>query len=152
MEFSADSHIGLWGLFLSSFIAATLAPGGSEILLVYLLNLNNESVFLLWLAATCGNTLGGLSSWLIGLLVSRGNLSPEKIVDAQHNKKVVELMRRWGVSSLLLSWLPVIGDLLCVLAGWLRLPLVSSATAIFVGKGLRYAAVIGLQSIVYSNI
>ncbi len=151
MEFSADSHLGLWGLFLSSFIAATLAPGGSEILLVYLLSLNDESIFLLWLAATCGNTLGGLSSWLIGLLVSCGNLSPDKIVSAKHNKKAVRLMRRWGVSSLLLSWLPLIGDLLCVLAGWLRLSLMSSTIAIFVGKGLRYTAVIGLQYLVNSK-
>lgn len=147
-----DPHWGLWGLFISSFISATLAPGGSEILLVYLLGRNEESVFLLWMAATSGNTLGGLSSWLVGLLVSRGYLSPEKFLVADKNKKLLVFLRRWGVSALLLSWLPVAGDLLCVLAGWLRLSVGASAVAIFVGKGLRYAVVIYLQSLFDSQV
>ncbi len=147
-----DPHWGLWGLFISSFISATLAPGGSEILLVYLLGRNEESVFLLWMAATSGNTLGGLSSWLVGLLVSRGYLSPEKFLVADKNKKVLVFLRKWGVSALLLSWLPVVGDLLCVLAGWLRLSVGASAVAIFVGKGSRYAVVIYLQSLFDSQV
>ncbi len=146
MDLLSGSHWGLWGLFLSSFVSATLAPGGSEILLVYLLSAENEPVWLLWLVATSGNTFGGFSSWLIGFLVSSGYWPPEKVLAADKNQKVLAFVHQWGVSALLLSWMPVVGDLLCVLAGWLRLSLMASVLAMFAGKGLRYSAVIYLQS------
>jgi membrane protein YqaA with SNARE-associated domain len=146
MEVWADSHWGLWGLFLSSFVSATLAPGGSEIVLVYLLGVGKEPDWLLWLVATSGNTIGGLSSWVVGFLVSQGYWSPEQVLAAEKNQKVLVFLNRWGVSALLLSWMPVVGDLLCLLAGWLKLSVLASTVAMFAGKGARYAVVIHLQS------
>jgi membrane protein YqaA with SNARE-associated domain len=148
MEILEGTHWGLWGLFVSSFVSATLAPGGSEVLLVYLLSRNEEPSWLLWVVATSGNTLGGLSSWLIGFLVSRGYWAPDKLLCEGKNQKVLVFLQRWGVSALLLSWLPVVGDGLCVVAGWLKLSVVASGAAMFAGKGLRYAAIIYLQSLV----
>ena len=136
----------VWGLFLSSFVSATLAPGGSEILLVYLLGVGEEPDWLLWLVATTGNTIGGLSSWLVGFLVSHGCLSPERVMVAEKNQKVLLFLNRWGVSALLLSWMPVVGDLLCLLAGWFKLSVLASIVAMFAGKGARYAVVVFFQS------
>ncbi|HFD13357.1 MAG TPA: DedA family protein [Crenotrichaceae bacterium] len=142
-----SSQWDLWELFVGSFVSATLAPGGSEILLAYLLGVSEKSSWKLWLVATGGNTLGGISSFVLGALVSRGYLTPEKIL-ADDNHKVLACLHRWGVSVLLLSWLPVVGDTFCVLAGWLRLPMIASVIAMFVGKGLRYAGIVYLQSFV----
>jgi membrane protein YqaA with SNARE-associated domain len=142
----AEAHWGLWGLFFSSFISATLAPGGSEILLVYLLVNDVEPVWRLWLVATIGNTLGGFSSWLIGFLVASGYWPPEKVLVTDNHQKVLTFLQRWGVSALLLSWLPVVGDVLCLLAGWLKLSSTVSIVAMFAGKGARYAVVVYLQS------
>ncbi len=146
MEVWTDSHWGLWGLFFSSFVSATLAPGGSEIVLVFLLVEGKEPDWLLWLVATSGNTIGGLSSWVVGFLVSHGYWSPEKVLAAEKNQKVLVFLNRWGVSALLLSWMPVVGDLLCLLAGWLQLSVSASIVTMFAGKGARYAAVIYFQS------
>jgi len=144
-DIQASVHWGLWGLFVSSFISATLAPGGSELLLAYLLSRENEPAWLLWLVATTGNTLGGASSFVLGLLVSKGRLSPERLLPNK-NQKALTFLHCWGASALLLSWLPVLGDLLCVFAGWMRLSVLASVAAMSVGKGLRYAGVVYLYS------
>ncbi len=144
MEVWSDLHLAVWGLFVSSFVSATLAPGGSEIILVYLLSQGEEPAWLLWVVATTGNTLGGISSFIIGYLISKGYWPPEKVF-ADKNHKLLAYVRRWGVSTLLLSWLPAVGDVFCVLAGWLRLSFIVSSIAMFVGKGMRYAVVIYLQ-------
>ena len=145
VDIQADQHWGVLGLFVSSFVSATLAPGGSELILTYLLSRQDEPVWLLWIVATSGNTLGGASSFILGLLVSRGYLSAEKILSGKNHHSLV-FLQRWGASALLLSWLPIIGDVLCVLAGWLRLSAVVSVVSMFVGKGLRYASVIYLYT------
>jgi len=77
--------------------------------------------------ATLGNTLGGLSSYLIGRLI------PQK-----KQLKGLSVMQRWGSPALLLSWVPLIGDPLCVAAGWLRLNVWWSTLFIAVGKFARY--------------
>lgn len=121
--------VGLGSLFLSSFLAATLLPGGSEVVLAALLASETVSVGPALAVATLGNTLGGLSTWLIGRLV------PERKTDA----RMLQWLRRWGSPVLLLSWAPVIGDALCLAAGWLRINFVYSALFICIGKFARYA-------------
>lgn len=127
----------LMGLFLSSTLAATLLPGGSEAMLLYLATQTDHALFTLWWVATLGNTLGGLINWGLGWLLSRRY--PERAPKGKHAARALAWIHRYGVWSLLLAWVPLVGDPLCVAAGWLRLPLLLSSLCIAVGKGLRYA-------------
>lgn len=127
---------GLWGLFLSAFISSTLLPGGSEALFVFLLTQAQHSPIQLLIAASLGNTLGGLSSWGIGWFIAR-RYSAEKLTKESHHRAVARI-KRWGSPILLFSWLPFIGDPLCVAAGWLRISFLSALVFIAVGKTLRY--------------
>jgi len=129
---------GLWGLFASAFLASTLIPGGSELALLYLSNQAIFSTQSLLMTATIGNTLGGMSSWLIGWFLS------SKILDEIKYRSALARMQRWGAPVLLFSWLPLIGDPLCVVAGWLRLGFIKSLFFIGLGKFLRYVVVLSL--------
>lgn len=120
----------LWTLFVSSFLAATLLPGGSEAVLFGVLKLHSGEVWTALAVATLGNTLGGLSSYLIGRVI------PQKTA-----LKGLATVQRYGASVLLLSWVPIIGDPLCVAAGWLRLNLWWSALCIAAGKFARYGVI-----------
>lgn len=119
----------LAGLFISSLLAATLLPGGSELALAAVL----AHDVALWPAAlalaTVGNSLGSLLTyWMARLLPAR-----------QHIHRWVV---RHGSKALLLAWLPVVGDALCVAAGWLRLPWLPCLGWIAAGKLLRYLAIV----------
>lgn len=135
---------GLWGLFFSSFLAATLLPGGSEALLLWLNYHQSYSPVLLLLAATLGNTLGGLSSWGIGRWLRYH--FPETGLHKPRQQKALDWLERHGSPLLLLSWVPVIGDPLCVAAGWARMPILQSALFIALGKGTRYALLLWVSS------
>lgn len=130
----------LWIMFSGAFLAATLLPGGSEVLLAGLLASKPETWLGLWLAASIGNTLGSLTSFWLGRL-GRVAKSPEELASGSY-RRALALVQRYGVWSLLLAWAPLIGDLLCVLAGWLRLPLLASTLLILVGKTLRYLLIV----------
>ncbi len=131
-DWFADPAVGLGGLFLASFLAATLLPGGSEAALVtFLLAHPAEAVAaLFW--TTLGNTLGGLTSY------GAGRLLPE-----QSLKRLPHLTQvcRFGSPCLLLAWVPVVGDALCIAAGWLRLNWLTCGLFMAVGKALRYGLV-----------
>lgn len=130
----------LWFLFFSAFISSTLFPGGSEAVLAYFASNKEQSLFLLIAIATAGNTLGAMTSWGIGRLISI-RYSTEKLSKASQRKAVVRI-QKYGSPVLLLSWLPVVGDPLCVAAGWLRLHWLPSLIYITLGKSLRYLVVI----------
>ncbi|NEG68061.1 DedA family protein [Pantoea agglomerans] len=121
-------------MFGSSFLSATLLPGSSEALLIALLIAKKTSVYGLLLAASLGNTLGGLTNILIGRLL------PLKRQGRWHDTAMT-LLHRLGPAALLFSWLPVIGDLLCVLAGWLRFAWLPAMLFLAVGKTLRYIVI-----------
>lgn len=124
----------LGGLFLACFLAATLLPGGSEVAFLAFIATWPEQKTQALLFATVGNTLGGMSSYALARML------PEKSL-ARLGEKPLAMARRWGSPILLLSWLPLVGDLLCVAAGWLRLPWLPSALWMALGKGLRYALI-----------
>lgn len=131
-EFSAQA--GLWGLFLAAFVSATLLPGGAEVVLVAQLHQHPESLWLALAVATAGNTVGGLTSYLIGRLVpNKGKLNPKAMV----------WLHRWGYGALLFSWIPLFGDALCLGAGWLRLNPLLALPLYATGKLMRLAAVAG---------
>ena len=121
-------------MFGSSFLSATLLPGSSEALLIALLIAKKTSVYGLLLAASVGNTLGGLTNILIGRLL------PLKRQGRWHDTAMTWL-HRLGPAALLFSWLPVVGDLLCVLAGWLRFAWLPAMLFLAVGKTLRYIVI-----------
>lgn len=127
----------LASLFWSGLLSATLLPGGSEVLLIALLVSESAGVVTLILVATLGNALGGLTNVIIGRLLPQ----PKQQAGLAF---AMRCLQRYGPPALLLSWVPVIGDVLCVLAGWLRMSWRSSAVFICTGKALRYAAVAGI--------
>lgn len=131
-----EGLIGLWGLFLSAFISSTIAPGGSEAVLAYMVSERQFNVEGLVLIATIGNTLGALTTWFLGVLAAR-KFPAERLL-SEKRQKSLGMVKRWGVWSLFFSWLPVIGDGLCFAGGWLKLPIVFSCIAIFIGKAIRY--------------
>ncbi len=135
-----ESDASLWGLFLSALISSTLLPGGSELVLALLAHQGVHSAWqLLWVAAL-GNTLGAMSTWLIGVLIARKLLAPERLQDK--HRRALARIQRWGTPVLLLSWLPVIGDALCLAAGVARTPLGRTLLFIAAGKTARYAVII----------
>jgi len=134
----------LWVLFSSAFLSSTLLPGSSEATLIYLLSTSQYSSLSLLLVATLGNTLGGFSSWLLGLIIAK--YYPYHQFKKKGHLKALGHIRRWGSPILLLSWLPIIGDPLCLIAGWLKIHWHLALLYILMGKLLRYAAVIWLAN------
>lgn len=134
-----EEMVGFWGLFISAFISSTIMPGGSEAVLAYMVSEQQFNVEALVLVATIGNTLGALTTWFLGVLAAKKFPAEELL--SNKKKKSLELVKKWGVWSLLFSWLPVVGDGLCFAGGWLKLPIVISCITIFVGKAIRYVFV-----------
>ena len=136
--------VGIWGLFISAFVSSTLAPGGSEAVLGYLVSRADTPASILLVTATVGNTLGAMTTWLLGYWAAYGY--PLDKLKHERQRQAVCAVRRWGVPILLLSWLPVVGDAFCFAAGWLRMPVPPCLVAISVGKLARYAAIVYLLS------
>ena len=130
---------GLPALFLLSFLAATLIPLGSEWMLLLLLDRGAEPGLTV-AVATAGNTLGALTTYLIGRW--GGPLLAERVLrmDAATRRQAEARYARWGSWSLLLSWVPVIGDPLCLVGGLLRVPPGRFLLLVGGGKLARYAA------------
>lgn len=129
-------------LFLIAFLAATLLPLGSEVMLLGIVSIHPEVAWLAWLSATLGNTLGGLTNWLLGKYLLHFQERRWFPLTAKRLEQVQRLFWRYGQPILLLSWLPVIGDGLCLAAGIARLKLLNCLFWVLLGKGLRYAALI----------
>lgn len=127
------------GLFLSAFGAATLLPLQSEAVLVGLLLGGQYSVWTLLLAASLGNVLGSLVNWVLGRGIERWRDRRWFPVSAQTLEKAQARYRRFGSWSLLLSWAPVIGDPLTLIAGVMREPLWRFLLLVTLAKVGRYA-------------
>jgi membrane protein YqaA with SNARE-associated domain len=126
---------GLSTVFVVSFISATLLPLGSEPVVFGLVKLSPE---LLWPSigiATIGNTLGGALTWAMGL-------ASHKVVDhyqhSKHHLRALDWLERVGPKACLLAWLPIVGDPLCGVAGWLKLPFWPCLLYMAIGKLARY--------------
>jgi membrane protein YqaA with SNARE-associated domain len=154
MEFFANPITSLAGLTVVSFLAATLLPGGSEAAFLALVLIQPEQSVPAWLLATLGNTLGGMTTyalvrWLpeIGCAVRERQsvISPtngRRIFGAGETARAVAWLRRHGAPLLAFAWTPLIGDVLCGAAGWLRLPWLTCMLWMALGKGARYAAIL----------
>jgi len=122
--------LSLLSLFASSFLSATLLPGNSEVVLVAMLLSGVSQPWLLVLIATMGNSLGGLTNVILGRFFPLREKS-------RWQEKAVGWLKRYGAATLLLSWMPVIGDLLCLLAGWMRISWGPVLFFLCLGKALR---------------
>ena len=119
----------LAALFAASFAAATLFPLPSEAALFAYLQVHPESKTLAVSVATVGNTAGGMTSYLLGRVIPRKELKHAKTVE------------RHGAPVLLLAWLPLVGDALCVAAGWLRVNWALALGFMAAGRLARYLVV-----------
>jgi membrane protein YqaA with SNARE-associated domain len=128
-----------FGLFVAAFGAATLLPLQSEALLVGLIVSERYVLWGLLVAATLGNVLGSVLNWWLGRGVERFQGRRWFPVSPAHMDRARAHYRRWGHWSLLLSWLPIIGDPLTLIAGVMREPLGRFLLIVSLAKGARYA-------------
>ncbi len=136
---------GLSTVFVVSFVSATLLPLGSEPAVFGLVKINPDLFWQAIVVATVGNTFGGAVTWWMGLA------SHQMVARHQHSKhhlRALDWLEKLGPKACLLAWLPVVGDPLCAVAGWLKLPFWPCLIYMGVGKFCRYvvmtAVLIGL--------
>ena len=121
----------LVGLFAASFAAATLFPLPSEAALFAYLKAYPERTVLAIAVATFGNTLGGMTTYLIGRLV------PNRRIE----NRTLRLLHRWGAPATFFAWLPIVGDALSAAAGWLRINWLAVLAFMAAGRLSRYIVV-----------
>lgn len=120
-----------WALFASAFASSTILPGASEAVLAAAVAADPEAVLKLMVTAGIGNTLGGATSYVLGRIFPK----------AEVKGRAGAWLEKYGAWSLLLSWMPLVGDALTVGAGWMRLNFWACMTALAAGKFARYAFV-----------
>ena len=127
------------GLFFAALLAATLIPAQSESVLVGLLLSKQFVPWLLVAVATLGNTLGSVLNWWLGRSLQRFAHKRWFPVNEAALHKAQTHFQRYGYWSLLLSWLPIVGDPLTMIAGVLRVPLLPFVLLVGAAKLTRYA-------------
>ncbi|MBU4611086.1 DedA family protein [Achromobacter sp. GG226] len=146
--------VGLSAIFLVGTVAATLLPLGSEPIVFAYVRAQPDMLWAAIAAATAGNTLGGVITYAMGRGARTGyerwqekSSSAESPVAApaqdRWHRHAERVLQRWGPPAMLLAWLPVVGDPLCAVAGWLRFRFWPSLVFMAIGKGLRYIAITG---------
>ena len=131
--------VGYAGLFGSAFLSATLLPGSSEIALLALLAREKSDPLILILVATLGNVLGSIVNWSMGRFLAHFRNRRWFPVNQRSYDRAIAWYQRYGVWSLLFSWVPVVGDPLTVVAGALRVDIRWFITLVTLGKAARYA-------------
>ncbi len=121
-------------MLAASFIAATLLPLSSEVVLFGYLKLHPDQAALAIALATLGNTAGGMTTYLMGRLV------PERTQE-KLDARAMKWLHRYGAGATFLAWLPVIGDALCLAAGWLRLNWMAVLCLMAAGRLGRYLVI-----------
>ena len=127
----------LWGLFLASFLAATVVPFSSEALLTFLI-INGTDPYAAVLVATAGNWLGGMSSYAIGYMGKWVWIEKYLRIKRETIEKWHDRLYRKGAIFAFLSWVPAVGDIFAVGLGLLRSSIPITAVAMLAGKFLRY--------------
>jgi membrane protein YqaA with SNARE-associated domain len=128
-------------LFVSAFAAATILPLSSEVVLGALAAADSTDPRLLLAVATAGNTFGAVANWAIGRYAATWRTRLISTDDGSF-QRACRWFHRWGVWCLLLSWLPVVGDPLTLVAGLLRTAFVPFVVLVLIGKAARYLVVL----------
>lgn len=136
----------LLGLFVAAFLAATLLPAQSEAVLAWMVASGDHPATLLWAVATIGNVAGAWVNWLLGRGLMRWRTHPRFPFSEEAIVKAQTRYRRWGWWSLWLSWVPIIGDPLTLVAGTMREPMWRFLCVVSAAKGLRYLVLIGVMA------
>ena len=123
--------VGLTSVFVISFVSATLLPLGSEPAVFAVIKANPELFWSVILVATVGNTLGGVVDYWMGYCA-------KQTFAKERTSRWFHWLERFGAKTMLLAWLPGVGDPICTLAGWLKLPFWPSVFYMAVGKLMRY--------------
>jgi len=123
-----------FSLFISAFLAATILPLSSELLLASLILSGKYNLMGLWFYATLGNVTGSIINWFLGRYFT-GFFSHER---------AREIFVKYGIWTLLFAWMPIIGDPLTIIAGIFRVPFLLFTILVFLGKGTRYLVIIFL--------
>ena len=126
---------GLATVFLVSLVSATLLPMGSEPAVFGLVKLNPDMFWPAIAVATAGNTVGGAISWWMGY---GAEVLYERIQHRRLHSKALDWLKGFGPKACLLSWLPAVGDPLCAVAGWLKMPFWPCVGYMAIGKFARY--------------
>lgn len=127
----AVPEVGLLSVFIISLISATLLPFGSEPAVFAVVKANSDMLWPAILVATAGNTLGGMIDYWMGL-------GAHELFAKHKETRWLGWLQRFGAKTMLLAWVPGIGDPICALGGWLRLPFWPSVMYMTIGKFLRY--------------
>ncbi len=133
-------------LFFSGFTSSTLLPGSSEVLFAWMLSQQSWPVWLLIVVVGTANSLGGMTNWLLGILIRRGLLEDRD--KKKHNRKAnktrlnaEQWLEQHGARVLFFSFLPIIGDPLCLVAGLIKISWLQALLYISPGKFFRYIAI-----------
>ena len=137
-----NNFLDLIFLFLSSFLAATIFPAQSELVLASLNIADNHDKFLLVAIATTGNILGALVNWFIGYYLIKFKNKKWFPIQKRKIDKYSRFYRKWGILSLLLAWMPIIGHPLTVIAGIFKTNIWLFLTLVTIGKLSRYLLII----------
>ena len=142
---------GLSTVFVVALVSATLLPMGSEPAVFGLVKINPELFWPAILVATAGNTIGGAVTWWMGYGAERAY---ERVThnSAVAHPRALRWLERFGPPACLLSWLPVVGDPLCAVAGWLRLPFWPCVLYMAIGKFARYVTLTALLLWVFPGV
>lgn len=136
------NQLGLWGLFLGCLLSATIIPFSSEALVTGALLLD-YSPWTVILVATLGNTIGGMTCYLLGWLCKWSWIERFLKVKEETLAKAHQKVEKYGSFAALLTWIPIIGDPIALAMGLMRTRVVPTTFLMFIGKGLRYMAVAG---------
>ena len=139
--------LGLFGLFIGCLLSATIIPFSSEALVTGALLLD-YSPWTVILVATLGNTLGGMTCYLLGRLCKWSWIERFLKVKEETMAKAHQKVEKYGSFAALLAWIPVIGDPIALVMGLIRTRVVPTTVFMFIGKGLRYMAVAWLLNAV----
>ena len=132
---------GPWGMFLSAILAGSIIPFSSEAVMVALLAAG-VNPWILFAAASAGNTLGGVTCYYVGRMVPADRVQHIFHIKESHMQRAHTLVARWGAWMGLLCWVPIIGDALLVTLGIMRSHPIAANLMMIVGRTLRYAAVL----------
>ncbi|WP_353156510.1 YqaA family protein [Herminiimonas fonticola] len=130
----AAPQVGLFSVFVISFLSATLLPLGSEPAVFAVIKANTALFWPVILVATAGNTLGGIVNYWMGV-------GAKQVFAKEKQTRWFGWLQRFGAKTMLLAWLPGIGDPICLLGGWLKLPFWPCVFYMAIGKFLRYVTI-----------